>query len=325
MLGTGKSFRTSRDADAVRNGMQLAVVRGDAALRNGVVELMCAIEKNVRGTHKSYTVNGGAVRYAAYLGRVRVVTFVPADLQLATGTPGVRRAFLNAALAQSEPRYYHELARYRRALQQKNALLRGAVATDPELLEIYERTLVDAGTEIMLARDHLLRTLAEEARRAHARFAARERLEIAYEPNVAFAEPTRDAIAAGFEVRLQQTRETERLRKTSFVGPHRDDVALALDDVPLGAYGSQGQQRTAVLSLKIAEYSVMRERANEAPLLLLDDVLSELDEDRASAFLSEIGAFEQAFVTATHLPAHLLPAARVARVESARIEAYVTC
>lgn len=324
MLGTGKSFRTSHDGDTVRNGMELAVVRGDATLRSGRVELACVIEKGSRGTRKSYSVNGGGVRYAAYLGKIRVVTFVPADLQLAAGPPGARRAFLNVALAQSEPRYYHELARYRRALQQKNALLRGAVGADEELLAIYERTLVEAGTEIMLARDHLIRALAEQARRVHARFARNEQLELRYDPSVPFDEPTRDAIAAAFDARLQATRESEHARRTSLAGPHRDDVMLSLDGVSLAAFGSQGQQRTAVLSLKIAEYATMHERSNEAPLLLLDDVLSELDEDRASAFLSEIGGFEQAFVTATHLPSGL-PCDAVARIQDAHVDSYVAC
>jgi DNA replication and repair protein RecF len=325
MLGTGKSFRTSHEGDAVRTGVELAIVRGEAALRSGSAELVCRIERGAGGTRKSYTVNGSPVRYAAYLGKIRVVTFVPADLQLAAGTPGARRAFLNVALSQSEPRYYHELARYRKALQQKNALLRGTIAPDPDLLAIYERTLVEAGTEIMLARDHLIRALAQEARRAHARFAGSERLEIGYQPNVPFAGATREEVGAAFQTRLAQTREPERARKTTLAGPHRDDVTLSLDDVSLAAYGSQGQQRTAVLALKIAEYAVMRERASESPLLLLDDVLSELDESRVTALLEEIGGYEQSFVTATHLPAGLRANAHVARVADARIDAYAAC
>jgi DNA replication and repair protein RecF len=95
-----------------------------------------------------------------------------------------------------------------------------------------------------------------------------------------------------------------------------------LDGVSLSAYGSQGQQRTAVLALKVAEYAVMRERANETPLLLLDDVLSELDEARAAAFLTEIGEYEQAFVTATHLPPGLRAGARIARVCNAEVHAW---
>lgn len=325
MLGTGKSFRTSHEGEVVRAGMDLATVRGEAVVRAGPVALSCAIERSVRGTRKRYAINGSGVRYAGYLGKLRVVTFVPADLQLAAGTPAGRRAFLNVALAQSEPRYYHELARYRKALAQKNALLRGIIAEDPELLRVYERTLVEAGTEIVLARDHFVRALAYEARSTHARFAGNERLEISYAPNVPFAEPTHDAVGAALGTRLAQVRDAERARKTSLAGPHRDDVGLALDGAPLSAFGSQGQQRTAVLALKIAEYAVMRERSNEAPLLLLDDVLSELDEERAAALLREIGDYEQAFVTATHLPAGLRPNAHVASVREARIEAYALC
>jgi DNA replication and repair protein RecF len=322
MLGTGKSFRTAHDADTVRSGMDLAVVRGEAQLRTGSVELVCAIERTSRGTRKSYTRNGSAVRYAGYLGNIRVVTFVPADLQLAAGTPAGRRAFLNVALAQSEPRYYHELARYRRALTQKNAMLRGVVAADPQLLHVYERTLVESGTEVILSRDHLVRALAQAARIAHGRFAECESLEVTYEPSIAFTAPTRDAVAAAFEARIHDVAESERARKATLCGPHRDDVGLALDGVSLSDYGSQGQQRTAVLALKIAEYAVLHERCGEAPLLLLDDVLSELDETRAAALLAEISGYEQAFLTATHLPINLGAGANVARVNAASIERY---
>ncbi|HEY6326950.1 MAG TPA: hypothetical protein VIW73_10615, partial [Candidatus Cybelea sp.] len=145
------------------------------------------------------------------------------------------------------------------------------------------------------------------------------------DPNVAFETPAPEAIAAAFEARMRHAAEAERARKAALVGPHRDDVSLSLDGASLAAYGSQGQQRTAVLALKVAEYAVMRQRSNEAPLLLLDDVLSELDETRASAFLGEIGEYEQAFVTATHLPKGLSGAARVARVEDARVLEWVAC
>jgi DNA replication and repair protein RecF len=325
MLGTGKSFRTSREADTVRTGCERAVLHGRAALSAGVVELVCTIERSSRGTHKTYTVNGGNVRYASYLGRMRVVTFVPADLSLAAGTPNGRRAFLNIALSQTEPRYYYELARYRKALQQKNALLRGTIEPDAELLETYDRTLVEAGTLIVLARDRIVRAIAQNARRAHARFAGTEQLDVRYEPNVPFSAPESDAVAAALEARLRHCADAERLRKGAIAGPHRDDMSLTLDGVSLSAYGSQGQQRTAVLALKIAEYTVMRERSSEAPLLLLDDVLSELDEGRAAAFLEEIGEYEQAFITATHLPVGLPANATLSRVGDARVLAGVTC
>jgi DNA replication and repair protein RecF len=325
MLGTGKSFRTTRDADTIRDGEQTAVVRGEASMRAGRVELVCAVTKGSHGTQKTYTVNGRGVRYAGYLGKVRVVTFVPLDLRLASGAPAARRAFLNEALSQAEPRYYYELARYRRALQQKNALLRGTPPPDAELLGVYDRTLIDAGAQIMLARYRFVAELAEVAGREHARFATGERLAVSYEPNVAFDVPDCDAIAAAFEARLAQVGESERARGAAVAGPHRDDLGLMLNDSSLAAYGSQGQQRTAVLALKVAEYAVMRQRSNEAPLLLLDDVLSELDETRAAAFLAGIGTYQQAFVTATHLPPGMLSSAQLFDVRDGRVSAPAAC
>jgi DNA replication and repair protein RecF len=325
MLGTGKSFRTSREGDTVRKGCEREIVRGNATRSAGAVDLVCTIERSSRGTHKTYTVNGGNVRYASYLGRMRVVTFVPADLSLASGTPGGRRAFLNIALSQSEPQYYYELARYRKALQQKNALLRGTVESDEELLATYDRTLVEAGTQIVLARVRLVAELAQNASRAHARFASNEELAVGYDPDVPFETSSPDAVATALEARLRQCAEAERLRKSAIAGPHRDDMSLMLDGISLAAYGSQGQQRTAVLALKIAEYAVMRERSREAPLLLLDDVLSELDEDRAAGFVEELGEYEQAFITATHLPSGLPGTAHLARVSEAAVHVGAAC
>jgi DNA replication and repair protein RecF len=327
MLGTGKSFRTSRDADLVRQAFELAVVGGDATLRSGVIHLGCTIARSGNRTRKTYTVNGQSVRYARFLGSIRVVTFVPADLQLVSGAPALRRALVNIALAQDDRRYYHELARYGKALQQKSAMLRGTVAFDGDLLAVYNNTLVEAGTLLMLARNHFITELAREAERTHAAWTGgAETLRVAYAPSVPFEVPTSEAIAGAFERRLRELGESERARKTTLVGPHRDDLALELDGRSLASYGSQGQGRTAVLALKVGEYTVMRDRSGEAPLLLLDDVLSELDAARAAAFLSGVGALReaegdrvQAFVTATHLPAGLPADVRTFRIEHATV------
>ena len=322
MLGTGKSFRTSRDGDVIASGAEEAVVRGSATLRAGTVGVACSIARGGRGTRKRYTLNGRDVRYASFLGKLRVVTFVPSDLQLASGAASVRRTFLNTALSQDEPGYYRELARYRKTLAQKNALLRAGEPFDEELLEVYDRTLVQAGTELVLARDRFIRSVSSAATAAHCRFTGGvERLEVVYEPDVTFAHAATDAIAAALSSRLRAVSAKERLRKFALAGPHRDDVRLMLDGAPLATYGSQGQQRTAVLALKVAEYSVMQERATEAPLLLLDDVLSELDPARAQAFLLSVGDYEQAFVTATHSPEGLTWSAASYAVVAAQVRA----
>jgi DNA replication and repair protein RecF len=302
LLGTGKSFRTSRESEIVRTGMPSAALGGEAQVAAGTIRLSCTLGAGPAGLRKIYTVNGSGVRYASYLGKLRVVTFVPAHLALVSGPPAARRSLINAALSQENPAYYAALAGYQKFLSQKNALLRGAIAPDETLLAAYEERLIEIGTRLILARRAFVAALDERARHVHRTWVgAREgSLELAYVPDVPADVPTADAVAAAFADRLARMRVAEVARRTSLVGPHRDDVAFRLGGVPLAAFGSQGQQRTAVLALKVAEYGVLEARAGEAPLLLLDDVLSELDPQRQRAFLEGVGSFEQAFVTTTH-------------------------
>jgi DNA replication and repair protein RecF len=321
MLGTGKSFRTPRESEVIRSGQALASVAGIARVAAGTLNLACTIAASANGTRKQYTINGESVRYAAFLGSVKVVTFVPADLALVSGGPGLRRAMLNEALSVADRRYYRELARYRKALTQKNALLRGAVAADPELLAIYDATLVRSGSAIALARRHYVAALGEVATSVHGHWIAGERLELRYVPNVPIETPTEDAVAAAFTARLEEQRTAESVRKMALVGPHRDELAFLLDGEPLGRYGSQGQGRSAVLALKFAEYAVLRDRTSEAPILLLDDVLSELDQARGTAFVAGLGGVEQAFITATHHPEAVRSGASVWKVVAARVSA----
>jgi len=320
LLGTGKSFRTTKETDLIKTGIEVASISGEAKMAAGTIRLSCTITNTARGTRKIYTVNGESVKYAKFLGSAKVVTFIPSDLQLVSGAPALRRSMLNTALAQDEPRYYHNLVRYQKAVTQKNAMLRGAVEIDTDLLEIYNHALIEAGTELMLARAHFVAELDRSAQSAHRGWTlGGEKLALRYAPSVAFEVPAADAIGGAFMARLAERREAEFARKVCLVGPHRDDIEFILDDASLAAYGSQGQQRTAVLALKVAEYMVMHERSGEAPLLLLDDVLSELDPQRAHAFMSGVGAYEQAFMTTTSVPGDL-PAAAIYKIRAATIE-----
>jgi DNA replication and repair protein RecF len=284
------------------------------------VRLSCTLNLAASGLRKVYAVNGNGVRYGSYLGRLRVVTFVPAHLALISGPPSARRSLLNTALAQESPAYYGALARYQKFLGQKNALLRGAVALDEALLATYDERLVETGTELIVARRAFVHALAERAKQVYRSWVGDRdgALEIAYAPDVPCDTPTRDGIAVAFGARILEKRVAEVARRTSLAGPHRDDVSFRLGGVALGAFGSQGQQRTAVLALKVAEYGVLETRAGEAPLLLLDDVLSELDPERQRAFLRGVGSFEQAFVTTTHDVD--VPVAAAWRISAATLE-----
>ncbi len=319
VLGIGKSFRGARDAEMLRTGAELASVRGTVA--NGVCEtaVACSIARKAAGTRKTFTRAGKKIPYAQFLGTLRVVTFVPADLQLVTGTPGLRRTFLNMALSQHDATYYRELSRYQAALRQKNALLRETSDADEALLSVYNRVLAESGARLAVKRRAFVGRLAEEAARAHARWSAGETLQLRYSPNVAFEgdgeEIAREALAA----KLLAVAPIERRRKMALAGPHRDDLLFLLDGGPLSAFGSQGQQRTAVLALKIAEYAVMRDIGGEAPILLLDDVLSELDARRTAAFLAGVGDYEQAYITATHHPGPSIRPSALFTVRAARI------
>ncbi|HEY1428204.1 MAG TPA: DNA replication and repair protein RecF, partial [Candidatus Tumulicola sp.] len=202
MLGTGKSFRAQRDGSVVRYGCERTAITGRALLQAGPVNLGCEVVRGVRGTRKSFAVNGGDVRYARFLGHLRIVTFVPADLQLIGGAPALRRALLNGALSQSEPRYYRELARYMQTLAQKNAMLRGNAAYDDELVDVYNRTLVDAAAVVMPSRARFVRELDAAGAEAHARFSAgAESLRIEYAADVACDAFDPVDVARAFELR----------------------------------------------------------------------------------------------------------------------------
>jgi DNA replication and repair protein RecF len=320
LLGIGKSFRTAREGEIVRDGTSAASLSGEARLAAGEVRLSCSLTRSPSGLRKSYAVNGRAVRYAAYLGTMRVVTFVPAHLQLVSGPPGLRRALVNAALSQEDRGYYAALAAYTTHLTQKNALLRGTVAFDEALLATYNERLIEHGTSVMLARRTFVAALERRAAAIHRAWLgeAEGRLELAYVSNVETEDRTREGVAAAFAERLQRSQAAEFARRVSLVGPHRDDVVFRLDGRPLATYGSQGQQRTAVLALKVAEYGELSERGGEAPILLLDDVLSELDAARRHAFLHEVASFEQAFLTTAGEVD--VPVAATYRVRAATLE-----
>jgi DNA replication and repair protein RecF len=324
LLATGKSFRTSRESDLVMTGAPAASVVARVRTRHGDVSVQCMIGRAGEGARKRFFRQGRAVRYGDFLGGINAVTFMPYDLQLVGGPASLRRRLLNTALSQSSRRYYHDLAVYAKLLAQKNAHLRSP-SVDRALLETYNDQLAHSGARLVVERAAYVRKLAAEAATVHARWVGpAPALELTYEAVPPLGEETPDAVETGLRAALSRMLPAELARRVSLVGPHRDDVALALAGEPLGRFGSQGQQRTAVLALKAAEYALLQRATGEAPLLLLDDVLSELDEHRRRAFLESIGSFDQAFITATdppELPAGTIAATvlvRAGTLESAR-------
>jgi DNA replication and repair protein RecF len=323
LLALGKSFRTSREADLILLDAPAASVSARVRTRAGEISVACHISRDGAGARKRFVRNGRAVSYGNFLGGVAAVTFVPADLEVASGPASGRRRMLNATLSQSKRAYYSDLARYSKTLGQKNAFLRSPDAGDRTLLATYNEQLVETGTRLVAERAAYVRRLDREASAMHARWVGEsEALSVTYQPVPEQPDETPDAIAENLRAAMQRNMPAELARKMALYGPHRDDVAIGLSGLQIARYGSQGQQRMAVLALKAAEYSLLAAAAGEAPLLLLDDVLSELDAARRHAFLDGIAGYEQAFITATDIAdPDLESAGRVIEVRGGELHA----
>ena len=315
MLALSSSPRARRDSELV--GPVGPGSRIEAEVESGALRRELAITLNVEGatTRRSIEVDGARRRAFDLPGNFRVTLFWPDDLGLVKAGPELRRRFLNQMLVQVEPGYARALAGLRRVLEQRNSLLKRIAAGEggDETLEAWNEELVRVGTEIVDARAKASAQLEPVAARCHRQIAAGERLEIHYlGPPENLAEAVHNSLAQDLK------------RGSTSVGPHRDDLLVLLDGQEARSYASQGQQRTAVVSLKLAEAALIEGRTGERPVLLLDDVLSELDGERRAALLDEVGGGGQVIITSVEagpFPPELIARAMVWTVEAGRIQA----
>jgi DNA replication and repair protein RecF len=257
------------------------------------------------GGRKRIRVNGVPRRAATLASALRVVVFAPEEMLLIAGPPTLRRSALDRIAVSRYPSYAAALSSYGRALQQRNGLLRAIRedGADRAELRYWDRPFLDAGGEVVAARLRLLDQLAGPLAAAHAEIApdeaARSPLRVRYETNApaSAGEEPRDALAR----RLAETAEKEAWNGTTLVGPHRDDLSFELDGRDLAGFASRGQQRTAILAFKLAELDLLTSLDGRPPLLLLDDVFSELDPERRKHLVRRIAELPQAFVTTTTL------------------------
>jgi DNA replication and repair protein RecF len=257
------------------------------------------------GARKRIRVNAVARRAAGLVGLLRTVVFAPEEMLLVVGSPGLRRAALDQLATQRSPAYARDLADYARTLQQRNSLLRAIREEQAgrDELRFWDGSFLDAGGAVVAERLRLLEDLAGPLARAHAEIAPDEagatRLTVAYATNAPAlpGESPRDALAR----RLVETAEKEVWNGSTLVGPHRDDLVFGLDGRDMSGFASRGQQRTAILAFKLAELDLLTAQDGRPPLLLLDDVFSELDPERRAHLVRRIAELPQAFVTTTTL------------------------
>ena len=315
MLALSSSPRSRRELELV--GPVAPMSRIEAEVESGGITAELAITLTIEGERARRVIEVDGVRRRAFdlPGRFRVTLFWPDDLGLVKAGPELRRRFLNQMLVQVEPGYARALAGLKRVVEQRNSLLKQIAAGEDggDVLEVWNQELVQLGGEVAAARSAAVLELEPEAARCHAEIADGERLEIRYEgPPQDLAEAVHNSLA-------------EDLRRGSTtVGPHHDDVRVLLEGRDARAYSSQGQQRTAVVSLKLAEAALMARRTGERPVLLLDDVLSELDGERRGALLRQVASAGQVIITsveASPFPPELIANSMVWTVTEGRIEA----
>lgn len=296
----GHSHRTHTDNDLILWQAQEALLELDV-VRLGV-EHHLAFQFS-RTKRRRILLNGHPIRPKELIGTINTVLFSPEDLFLIKGAPNERRHFLDGEISQASPAYYHELARYNRLLQQRNTLLKRIREHKASVadLEFWDPQLVSSAVKIVQKRLEAVKKLNMLANLMQRRISDnQENLTLRYELHGSEGGKVTSDLTSWYNTELVKQRELDVLRGSTGRGPHRDDLALAVNGVDLRAFGSQGQQRTGVLSLKLAELEFLRSETGEYPILLLDDVMSELDAARRRALLAFIRRERiQTLITAT--------------------------
>ncbi|MFP4134229.1 MAG: DNA replication/repair protein RecF [Halothece sp.] len=314
LLATLKSHRSSKDQDLIFQDEPIAQIEGIVKRLYRENTLTLTLRQKGRRT---VAIDGETLRRQIdFLGGLNAVQFSSLDLDLVRGSPEKRRNWLDALLVQIEPVYAYILQEYNKVLKQRNALLKtirkslyesteGNAKVENstwEQLALWDAQLAANGSRVMRRRARVLNRLAPIAQQWHNQISHQtEQLNLIYAPNVSWSEDDPQQVQQAILDRIKLREAAEQNLGTTVVGPHRDEIEFNINDTPARSYGSQGQQRTLVLALKLAELELIETVVGEPPLLLLDDVLAELDLQRQNQLLSAIGNRFQTIITTTHL------------------------
>lgn len=297
-LSASRSFRAARESEMVRLGSDFFYLQGNFLIREG----RCLAEIGYRRPHHlQIKLNGKLFKRSDYIHKHPVVVFSPDDLFLIKEGPSVRRRFLDMESSRLKPLYYSRLRDYYRALRQRNQLLkehRGGPFSDFSILDPWEQTLVKVGSWIVKERIQLLEDLENLAKNHFSRLTGGlERLSLGYISTINFG-GEREQIERSFKEQLLKARSAEFRKGSTLVGPHLDDFAFLINGLDARKFASQGQQRSAVLALKMGEADLFNSSGDERAILLLDDVFSEFDESRRRHILQFISERDdQSFIT----------------------------
>jgi DNA replication and repair protein RecF len=298
LLSMAKSFRTQKEQEMIGLGEDVFSVKGEF-LRNSTATHSVEVVLRANGpAQKQYFVNG--VEKASIfdlLGGVYTIVFSPEDLRIVKGGPEVRRRFLDREAILLRPMYYHKLKKYRGVIRRRNALLKHE-RPSPDLLDVYDEQLAEAGAAVIAERAAYVEKLNEASKKTASEITSgAELLDIRYKSNIPLLSEGQEGC---FLDLLRKSRDRDLMIRSTENGPHRDDLSIFANGKDLRVYGSQGQQRTAALAIRLAENEMIRKETGENAILLLDDVMSELDGFRQEKILS---GFEknQVFITSAEI------------------------
>ncbi len=315
VLLLGRSPRGAQDIVMIEDGADVYRIVGDVRLDNSKRELAIAYQ---RGGRKKITEDNATIRISELYKHNSVVSTAPEDSQILAGPPSKRREFVNVYLSQASSKYLADLTDYTRVLAQKNAYLKnGAREACP-----FDELLVQYGLQVMKARREFLDVIASSAGEYYAKISGGQPLEMRYCPSVTPDADDNDwqEIERRFYDKLDQYRSREIMVGRSFVGPHRDEVDIFIRHLPARSHGSQGELRTAAVSLKLAVFDYLKKIRRTTPILLLDEIFAELDQNRQDMLIEAFGGFGQLFLTtASHVPAALSENSRNFRIKNGTV------
>lgn len=302
VLAMAKSHRTANDKELIRWDADYGKIEGVVNKRYGSVPIELTISKKGKKGKINHLEQS---KLSNYIGQMNVVMFAPEDLNIVKGSPQIRRRFIDMEIGQISPVYLHDLLTFQKILKQRNHLLKNnqgkaSLASDV-MFDIYTEQYVQAAVQIIQKRFQFMELLQAWAEPIHFGISrGLEKLVIKYRPVSGMeANWSAQQMMEYLTKKLEEVKQREIERGVTLIGPHRDDLQFFVNDYDVQTYGSQGQQRTTALSLKLAEIELIKQETKETPILLLDDVLSELDDYRQSHLLNTIQGEVQTFVTTT--------------------------
>ena len=302
-LAMTKSHRTNQDRELIMWNEDTATIKGK------VEKKISNIPLEIRFSNKGKI---GRVNHleqkklSSYLGQLNVILFAPENLELVKGAPANRRKFMDMELGQMNPIYLHELVEYQRLIKQRNHYLKQLAIKKSSAdiyLEVLTEQVIEKASAILNHRLEFMEQLEALARPIHEQISlGREEFSLKYQTSLSIEKGmSQDEVKELYQKQFEAVQKKELEQASTLVGPHRDDLIFYLNDKPVQNFGSQGQQRSTVLSLKLAEIELMNIATGEYPILLLDDVLSELDDDRQTHLIKAIENKVQTFITTTSL------------------------